>query len=86
MLFFSTQNVKAQVGIGTTSPAASSMLDISSTTSGLLTPRMTTTQRTAISSPADGLIVYDTVLKSFYYWGVLKIHFLQKSLISTNSF
>ncbi len=68
MLFFSTQNVNAQVGIGTTSPAASSMLDISSTTSGLLTPRMTTTQRTAISSPADGLIVYDTVLKSFYYY------------------
>lgn len=40
--------------------AASSVLDIRSTTKGLLTPRMTTAQRTAISSPATGLIVYDT--------------------------
>lgn len=66
LLFVFTSN--AQVGIGTTSPDASSMLDVSSTTKGMLTPRMTTAQRTAISSPADGLIVYDTTLKAFYYY------------------
>lgn len=58
----------AQIGIGTVSPNASSVLDITSTTKGLLTPRMSTTQRLAITSPADGLIVYDTDLKLFYYY------------------
>jgi hypothetical protein len=52
------------VGIGNYSPAASSILDLTSTTQGLLTPRMTTSQRNAISSPAEGLIVYDTDLKA----------------------
>ena len=65
---FSTQNLIAQVGIGTTSPNVSSMLDVSSTTKGMLTPRMTTVQRNAIITPADGLIVYDTTLKSFYHY------------------
>ena len=50
----------AQVGIGTTSPNNSAALDIESTTKGLLTPRMTAAQRNAISSPANGLIVYQT--------------------------
>ena len=53
-----------QVGIGTISPAASSALDITSTTQGVLVPRMTTTQRNAIASPADGLIVYDQTLNA----------------------
>ncbi|WP_432221054.1 hypothetical protein ACRASX_09705 [Flavobacterium sp. TMP13] len=60
--------VNAQIGIGTTTPDASSILDISSTSQGMLAPRMTTVQRTAIVAPADGLIVYDIVLKSFYYY------------------
>jgi hypothetical protein len=46
------------VGIGTTSPNASALLDVYSTTQGLLPPRMTTTQRNAISSPAMGLTIY----------------------------
>src|SRR5512138_961557 len=45
-------------------PDASSMLDIKSTTKGLLIPRMTTSQRNSITSPADGLIVYDIDLGS----------------------
>jgi len=61
---------KAQVGIGTTSPDASSMLDISSTTQGLLAPRMTTAQRTAITMPANSLLVYDTTIKSFYHYDI----------------
>jgi hypothetical protein len=50
----------ASVGIGTKDPNASSILEILSTTKGFLPPRMTSTQRTAISSPAVGLIVYQT--------------------------
>ena len=70
ILFFLilTTNVFAQVGIGTVTPNASSVLDITSTTQGMLTPRMTTAQRTAIASPADGLMVYDTDLKAFHYY------------------
>ena len=70
MLFFLilATNVFAQVGIGTVTPNASSVLDITSTTQGMLTPRMTTAQRTAIASPADGLMVYDTDIKAFHYY------------------
>jgi len=50
------------VGIGTTSPVASAKLDITSTTQGILPPRMTTTQKNAISGPAEGLVVYDLTL------------------------
>jgi hypothetical protein len=50
----------AQVGIGTSSPAGSSQLDVSSTTKGLLPPRMTTNQRDLILSPATGLQIYNT--------------------------
>lgn len=62
------QFTHAQVGIGTTTPDASSLLELSSTSKGLLTPRMTTDQRNAIVSPADGLVVYDTTLKLIYYY------------------
>jgi len=52
--------VNAQVGIGTTSPNASAVLDLTSTTQGLLPPRMTQDQRNAIVSPAVGLMVWCT--------------------------
>jgi hypothetical protein len=64
--FFSSFFGNAQIGIGTVTPNASSVLDITSTTQGLLPPRMTTLQRNAIATPADGLIVYDTDLKLYY--------------------
>ena len=50
----------AQVGIGTTNPDGSAALDITSTTKGLLIPRMTNVQRQAISNPVAGLMVYVT--------------------------
>ena len=50
----------AQVGIGTPTPNAKAALDITSTTQGLLPPRMNTIQRDAITSPPTGLIVYCT--------------------------
>lgn len=56
------------VGVGTNTPNNSAQLDITSTSKGLLIPRMTTVQRTAIASPAAGLMVYDTNLASFYFY------------------
>jgi hypothetical protein len=56
------------VGIGTNSPGSSAMLDVSSTTKGLLVPRMTSAQRSAIVSPANGLMVYDITTNSFWYY------------------
>lgn len=50
------------VGIGTTTPSASAILDAQSTTKGVRMPNMTTTQKNAIASPAAGLMVFDTTL------------------------
>ena len=58
-LLFSVQ-VNAQTGIGTTAPNVSAKLEIASTDKGLLIPRMTSTQRGNIASPANGLLVYQT--------------------------
>lgn len=69
-LFFSTFLMHAQIGIGTVTPNASSVLDISSVTQGMLAPRMTTLQRNAISNPAESLLVFDTTEKSFYFYNV----------------
>ena len=55
-----TFSMNAQVGINNDSPDASSALDITSTTAGLLIPRMTNAQRQAISNPAAGLQVFVT--------------------------
>ncbi|MCA6437432.1 MAG: hypothetical protein IM600_17380 [Bacteroidetes bacterium] len=61
-------------------PAASAMLDITSTTSGLLIPRMTTAQRTAIAAPATGLKVYDTTTGTFWYFnGIVWVQLLNTS-------
>ncbi|MEK7597785.1 MAG: phage integrase SAM-like domain-containing protein [Patescibacteria group bacterium] len=53
------------VGIGTTAPAATALLDLTSTTKGFLGPRMTTTQRDAIVSPATGLFIYNTTTNAY---------------------
>jgi hypothetical protein len=55
---FSTGNF----AIGTTTDVASSILTVESTTKGFLPPRMTTTEKNAIASPATGLVVYDNTL------------------------
>jgi len=62
-------SLMAQVGINTTTPDPSSMLDIQSTEKGLLIPRMTLVERNNISSPAQGLMVYQTDnTPGFYYY------------------
>lgn len=48
------------VGIGTSSPNASAVFELSATTKGFLPPRMTESERLAISSPSIGLMVYQT--------------------------
>jgi hypothetical protein len=58
----------AQVGIGTTTPNASAQLDVTATDKGILVPRISSTQRTAISFPATGLLVYDTNFNQFYFY------------------
>jgi hypothetical protein len=57
-----------QVGINPdgSSPDPSSMLDVKSTAKGFLAPRMSTTDRVAIVTPAEGLLVYDTDLHAFF--------------------
>ena len=65
---------QSNIGIGTTTPAASAVLDITSTTQGVLFPRLTTDQINAIVSPANGLTVYNTELSTlcFYHINVWK--------------
>ncbi|HMT71518.1 MAG TPA: tail fiber domain-containing protein [Saprospiraceae bacterium] len=65
------------VGIGTSSPDGSAMLDINSTNKGLLIPRMTLAQRDAIAAPKYGLQVFVTTDSSLYlydglYWGKMQ--------------
>lgn len=60
LMIFISYVTFAQIGIGTTSPDASAVLDMTSTSQGVLIPRMTTTQREAIATPVIGLQVYDT--------------------------
>ncbi|WP_345080372.1 hypothetical protein [Nemorincola caseinilytica] len=68
----SSQGAQAQgMALNTTGSTAdnSAMLDVASTTKGILIPRMTQAQRTAITTPAEGLMVYQTdVTKGFYYY------------------
>ncbi|MEI9946344.1 MAG: hypothetical protein WDN26_19250 [Chitinophagaceae bacterium] len=99
-LVLATVNTHAQVAIGTPTPDASAQLDITSTTKGLLIPRMTAAQRTGIGTPADGLLVYQTdATKGLYIYinaawtlmgataSTLKFSFLSKTsdyTITTN--
>lgn len=62
----------SNVGIGTTAPHASSKLEVTSTTQGMLIPRMTTSQRKLISSPAAGLMVYDLDKLTIYLYDGIK--------------
>ena len=62
LLFFVLWSISntAQIGIGTTTPDASTALEVVSTSKGVLIPRMTLAQKGAIATPATGLLVYQT--------------------------
>jgi len=62
------QTISNRVGIGVATPDASSILDLTSTSRGFLAPRMTTTQRDAITSPATGLLVYNTTTAQYNFY------------------
>jgi hypothetical protein len=68
LTFYCNSSAAQSVGIGIASPNASAQLDIASTTKGLLIPRLTSAQRTAIAAPAKGLMVYDTDQKNFWFY------------------
>jgi len=76
-LLFSLK-VSAQTGIGTSTPDASAKLDVFSTTKGFLPPRMTASQRGNITSPAAGLMVYQTdgTTGLYYYNGSAWIYII----------
>lgn len=59
-----TITASGNVGIGTVTLATSALLDLTSTTGALLVPRMTTTQKNALTA-VNGMIVYDTTLAKF---------------------
>ena len=78
-----TISVQAQIGIGTTTPDASAELDVTSTTKGFLPPRMDSTQRNAIVSPASGLTIYNTSINSVQVYNgkawVSTVHYIGES-------
>lgn len=62
LILLTAADLFAQVGIGTITPDASSMLDIFSDSKGLLMPRLSTVERDAIILPATGLMIYNHTL------------------------
>jgi len=84
--FMTATNVNAQVAVNTDGSVAdnSAMLDISSTTAGLLIPRMTASQRDLISSPATGLLVYITDDSTFYQYSGSSWEQLSKWVLSNS--
>ena len=80
LLFLITYTTFAQTGIGTTTPHASAKLEVSASNKGFLPPRialLSTTDVATITSPATGLVIYNTatagttptnVLPGYYYW------------------
>lgn len=72
LLISSSFSLQAQQNVSISdapaTPDATSVLDVSSTTKGMLIPRMTTIQRNAIIGPANGLLVYDTDVNCVFYY------------------
>ena len=66
LAFFVT--AQAQIGLNTTAPDASSIMDLKSNNRGLLAPRMTTMERDKIENPAIGLLIYNVTTSMFNYF------------------
>lgn len=91
LLFFAitiSMYSSAQVGIGTSNPDASSVLEIQSTSKGLLIPKLSKIQRDAINSPAVGLLLYQTDNNpGFYYYNASNtwIRIGEETIITTST-
>ena len=62
-----TTNAQVGIGVSTADINPSAQLDVTSSTKGFLPPRMTTTERDAISTPATGLVIFNTTTNSLEY-------------------
>jgi hypothetical protein len=67
LAFFSTNAFAQSIGIGTTTPDASALLDIRSNGKGVLVPRMSIDRRNAILNPAKGLLLFVVDDSSYYF-------------------
>ena len=81
LILFCVSTLSAQVGIGTENPDGSSIFDITSTSKGFLAPRMTEAQKNSISSPAQGLLVFQTngTVGFYSYDGANWLHLIDGS-------
>jgi hypothetical protein len=84
ILFFLAYPSFSQVGIGTTTPSNSAALEVTSTSSGVLIPRMSLAQKNAIVSPATGLLIYqnDGVSGFWYFNGTVWTTFSDTSWLT----
>jgi hypothetical protein len=73
ILLFKEGNAQNNVGIGTLTPTATAILELSATDKGFLAPRLTTAQRLAIPAPANGLMVYDLNLECYYFYNAVTL-------------
>jgi hypothetical protein len=77
VLLHSPVTAQNNVGIGTTTPDPSAILDLTSSDKGFLVPRLTTIEMNSVPSPASGLLIYNTTVSGFYYYnGVAWLPFL----------
>ena len=83
-LTLDTRNATASIGKGSAS-VTSALLELTSTTKGLLVPRMTAAQRAAISSPATSLIVYDSDSSKLSMYADSRWNTIPKVLINSAS-
>ena len=68
LLLYAVTFAQDGVGINNDNPDASAILDIASTTQGVLVPRMTAAEMNAIGAPANGLLVYNTSTNTFWFF------------------
>ena len=88
VLLFIYQYAHSQgIGIGSTNPPhASAALDVNSTNKGMLVPRLTETQKVAIATPAQGLVIYNTTSNSFqYYNGSIWVNITNSNIVTGTS-
>lgn len=87
ILFFLVYPIFSQVGIGTITPNDSAALDVTSTSTGVLIPRMTLAQKNAIVSPATGLLIYqnDGISGFWYYNGTAWTTFSDTSWLTSGN-